>query len=581
MPQSPVESSVESPEETPEFPTREDFAALLEESLSTNEPRGGRIVSGQVTKVEGDWVVVDVGMKTEGRVPLRQFATSERQGALAPGDKVEVYLERVINALGEAVMSHDRVRQERAWGHLETCFTEKKDVEGRIAARIKGGFTVDLDGVSAFLPGSQVDVHPVYDLSEILNTPMAFQILKMDRRRNNIVVSRRCVLETARAAHRSQLVDTLAEGQTHEGVVKNITEYGAFVDLGGMDGLLHVTDMAWRRINHPGEVLKVGEKIMVQVTKIHQETGRISLGMKQLEHDPWEGVGAKYPLGAKVKGLVTKITDYGAFIELEPGVEGLVHVSEMSWVRKHLPPSKIVSTSQEVDVVVLGVDSEKRRVSLGIKQCQENPWEKFARTHEVGSCVEGAVKNVASFGLFVDLGESLSGMIHASDLDWEIPGEEALKGYKKGQILKVCVLEVDVEKEQVSLGLKQLDKAPLASLGEVKVGEVVTCTVVQVREGGIEVSVGEGPLSAFIRREELSQARTGQNPERFAVGQRVDALITKFAPVSCRLELSIRALERREEQEVVAQYGSRDSGASLGDVLAPSLNREADEESES
>ena len=557
-----------------DFPSREDFAALLKESLEANEPRGGRIVSGQVIKVEGDWVVIDVGMKTEGRVPLRQFAGAK--SSLAPGDKVEVYLERVVNALGEAVMSHDRVRQERAWAHLEESFVQKKDVQGMITARIKGGFTVDVDGIAAFLPGSQVDVHPVYDPLQIFNTPMAFQILKMDRRRNNIVVSRRCVLETARAAHRSKLVDTLAEGQTHEGVVKNITEYGAFVDLGGVDGLLHVTDMAWRRINHPGEVLKVGEKIMVQVTKIHEETGRISLGMKQLEHDPWEGVAAKYPQGAKVMGLVTKITDYGAFIELEPGVEGLVHVSEMSWVRKHLPPAKIISTSQEVEVVVLGVDSAKRRVSLGIKQCQENPWEKFERTHKVGCALKGVVKNVASFGLFIDLGDDLSGMVHASDLSWTVSGEEALKGYKKGQILEVCVLDVDVEKEQISLGFKQLEKGFLEKMGDVKVGEAVTCTLTQVRESGVEVILGDGPLSSFIRREELSQVRSGQVPERFAVGQRVDALITKFDPISCKIELSIRALERKEEQEAVKQYGSRDSGASLGDVLAPTLKGEGE-----
>jgi len=557
-------------------PSRDDFTAMLEASFVTQSPQEGNVITGTVVAIENDFVVVDVGLKTEGRISLKEFSMPGVPASIAVGDHVEVYLERVENALGEAVLSRDKARREESWIKLERAFNEQTRVTGVIFGRVKGGFTVDLDGAVAFLPGSQVDVRPMRDVGPLMNQPQPFQILKMDRRRGNIVVSRRAVLEERRAEERTSLVASLQEKQMVEGVVKNITDYGAFVDLGGVDGLLHVTDIAWRRVSHPTEVLSVGQTVNVQIIKINHETQRISLGMKQLQTDPWEGVAAKYPPGAKFTGKVTNVTDYGAFVELEPGVEGLVHVSEMSWVKKNVAPSKIVVPGTDVEVQVLEVDSNKRRISLGLKQTQDNPWEAFMRDHPVGSTIEGEIKSITEFGLFIGLGGEIDGMVHLSDLSWSKSGDEAVKDYEKGQMVSAKVLDVDAEKERVSLGIKQLGDDPIEKAGPagaaLKKNQIVTVTVTEVNDGGIEVQLADG-IKAFIRRSDLARDRNDQRPERFQVGNKVDVLVTQVDKSSRKVSVSIKAREISEEKEAVAQYGSSDSGASLGDILGAALKK--------
>jgi small subunit ribosomal protein S1 len=554
-------------------PSTDDFAAMLEESMLSTSIEEGQVIRGKVVAIENDLAVVDVGLKTEGRIPLKEFRAPGHADEISVGTEVEVYLDRIENALGEAVLSREKARREESWTRLEQSFADGEKVEGVIFGRVKGGFTVDLDGAVAFLPGSQVDIRPVRDIGPLLNTPQPFQVLKMDKRRGNIVVSRRAVLEETRAEQRHELVQNLKEGQIIDGVVKNITDYGAFVDLGGIDGLLHVTDIAWKRVNHPSDVLTIGQTAKVQIIKINPETQRISLGMKQLEADPWDGVEAKYPLEGRFRGTVTNITDYGAFVELEPGVEGLVHVSEMSWTKKNIHPGKIVSTSQEVEVMVLEVDPVKRRISLGLKQCLDNPWTAFAATHPVGSTVEGEVKNTTEFGLFIGLDGDVDGMVHLSDLDWNRPGEQVIGEYHKGTMVKAKVLDIDIDKERISLGIKQLDGDPYEALDRLKRGDIVTCTVKEVRDGGIEVTIGAEGVTSFIRRSDLSRDRSDQRPERFAPGDLVDARVTQIDRSSRKVGLSIKALEIAEEKEAVAQYGSADSGASLGDILGEVLNR--------
>jgi small subunit ribosomal protein S1 len=553
-------------------PSRDDFAALLDESLGGRDFMEGTVVKGQVVGVEKDFAIIDVGLKTEGRVLMKEFTQDDGTLTLKVGDTVEVFLERVENAMGEAVISRDKARREEAWTRLEGVYALNEPVMGSIVGRVKGGFTVDLGGASAFLPGSQVDIRPVRDVGPLMGKEQPFAILKMDRPRGNIVVSRRAILEEARAEQRTELVAQLQEGEVREGVVKNITDYGAFVDLGGIDGLLHVTDMSWKRVNHPSQVLAVGDTVKVQIVKINPDTQRISLGMKQLQSDPWDGVEAKYPVGAKFTGRITNITDYGAFVELEAGVEGLVHVSEMSWTKKNVHPGKIVSTSQEVEVVVLDVDPSKRRVSLGLKQAMANPWDAFLETHPVGSTVEGEVKNATEFGLFIGLENDIDGMVHLSDLDWTAPGEEVITRYQKGEMVKAQVLDVDVEKERISLGIKQLAGDPMAG-DSYRKGQTVTVTVTEVTSGGIEVRLGdeEAPMTAFIRKSDLSRDRADQRPERFAVGDRVDAQVANVDKAARRLSLSIKALEMAEEKEAIEQFGSSDSGASLGDILGAAL----------
>jgi small subunit ribosomal protein S1 len=561
-------------------PTRDEFAALLEESLGDSALAEGSVIKGKVVAIEKDLAVVDVGLKTEGRVPLKEFSLPGQENTIAVGDEVEVYLERVENALGEAVLSREKARREESWVRLEEKFKNNERCEGVIFNRVKGGFTVDLDGAVAFLPGSQVDIRPVRDIGPLMNTPQPFQILKMDRRRGNIVVSRRSILEEARAEQRNEIVAQLAENQVIEGVVKNITDYGAFIDLGGIDGLLHVTDMAWRRVSHPSEIVNVGDSVKVQIIRINPDTQRISLGIKQLEADPWEGVEAKYPIGNRITGTVTNITDYGAFVELESGVEGLIHVSEMSWTKKNIHPGKIVSTSQEVEVQVLEVDPQKRRISLGLKQIQENPWTAFAESHTAGTEVEGAIRNITEFGLFVGLDSGVDGMVHLSDLDWTRSGEEAIQDFKKGDMVKAVVLEADAEKERISLGIKQLGEDPLKGKGGLKKGTRVTCEITEVTDKGLEVKLSDSDMTTFIRRSDLSRERSEQRPERFAVGEKVDGVITQIDAATRKLAISVKALEIVEEKEAVKQYGSTVSGASLGDILGAALDKAKDGDEE-
>ncbi|QFT57700.1 30S ribosomal protein S1 [Sulfitobacter sp. THAF37] len=553
----------------------DEFEALLEESFEMDTPEEGSVVKGKVIAIEAGQAIIDVGYKMEGRVELKEFADPGEAPKIEVGDEVEVFLRQVENSRGEAVISREMARREEAWDRLEKAYAAEERVEGAIFGRVKGGFTVDLGGAVAFLPGSQVDVRPVRDAGPLMGLKQPFQILKMDRRRGNIVVSRRAILEESRAEQRAEVIGNLTEGQNVDGVVKNITEYGAFVDLGGVDGLLHVTDMAWRRVNHPSEILAIGETIKVQVIKINKETHRISLGMKQLQEDPWDLVAAKYPLETVHTGRVTNITDYGAFVELEPGVEGLVHVSEMSWTKKNVHPGKIVSTSQEVEVMVLEIDQAKRRVSLGLKQTMRNPWEVFAETHPEGTEVEGEVKNITEFGLFVGLPGDIDGMVHLSDLSWDQRGEEAIQDYRKGDVVQAVVSEVDVEKERISLSIKGVGGDKFAeAVGGVKRGSIVTVTVTSIEDGGIEVEY-EG-MKSFIRRSDLSRDRAEQRPERFSVGDKVDVRITNVDTKAHRLGVSIKAREIAEEKEAVEQYGSSDSGASLGDILGAALKGDDD-----
>ncbi|KCZ46933.1 30S ribosomal protein S1 [Hyphomonas sp. CY54-11-8] len=552
-------------------PSTDDFASMFESSAAASAMQEGQVVPATVIRIENDAVLVDIGLKTEGRIPLREFSMEDDQPK--SGDIVDVYLDRIENALGDAVLSRDKARREERWIKLEKSFNDNEPVKGAISGRVKGGFTVDLGGVNAFLPGSQVDIRPVRDVGPLMGEVQPFAVLKLDRSRGNIVVSRRAILEESRAEQRAEIVSDMAEGDVRKGIVKNITDYGAFVDLGGIDGLLHVTDMSYKRINHPSQVVEVGQEVEVQIIKINPETQRISLGMKQLGSDPWDGIDVRYPVGARLKGVVTNITDYGAFVELEDGVEGLIHVSEMSWTKKNVHPGKILSTSQEVDVEVLDVDSEKRRISLGLKQTMDNPWSAFLAEHPIGTEIEGEVRGITEFGLFIGLGPDLDGMVHINDISWEQSGDQAIEAYNKGDVVKAKVLDVDVDKERISLGIKQLAGDPMESLntGGVKRGATVTCTVTEITSGGIEVEFGEPAMKSFIRRSDLSRDRADQRPERFAVGDKVDAKVIQVDRGSRRVSLSIKALEIAEEAEAVAQYGSADAGASLGDILGAAL----------
>jgi small subunit ribosomal protein S1 len=557
-------------------PSRDDFAAMLEASPVGRGQIEGKVITARVVGIEHDFVVVDIGLKTEGRIPLREFMLDDVQPVA--GADVDIYLDRVENALGDAVVSRERARREEAWTRLEKVFEQGELVDGVLVGRVKGGFTVDLGGANAFLPGSQVDIRPVRDVQPLMNVKQPFAILKMDRQRGNIVVSRRSVMEQDRAGQRAEIVGQLIEGETREGVVKNITDYGAFVDLGGIDGLLHVTDMSWKRVSHPSQVVNVGDTVKVQIVKINPDTHRISLGMKQLMSDPWDGVDVKYPVDGKFSGIVTNITDYGAFVELEPGVEGLVHVSEMSWTKKNVHPGKIVSSSQEVDVLVLDVDADKRRISLGLKQVMANPWEKFVEDHPVGSLISGEIKNVTEFGLFVGLNSDLDGMVHLSDIAWDVQGEEALARYNKGDTVTAKVLDVDMEKERISLGMKQAEADPLEGT-DLRRGQTVTVEILKIEPMGLEVAFGEGNATkSYIRKGDLSRDRNDQRTDRFAVGDRVDAMITAYDRQTRKISLSIKALQLADEKEAIAQFGSSDSGASLGDILGAALRKSATKE---
>ena len=552
----------------------EDFAALLDAMLGPDTGFAGSVVTGRVLRIDGDFAVLDVGLKSEGRVPLKEFAAPGQKPEVKAGDVYELFVERYEDRDGSIVLSREKARREEAWTTLEKSHQAGIRVNGVIFGRVKGGFTVDLGGAVAFLPGSQVDIRPVRDVMPLMGNAQPFQILKMDRARGNIVVSRRAVLEETRAEQRSELIQGLKEGMILDGVVKNITDYGAFVDLGGVDGLLHVTDIAWRRINHPSEALTIGMPVKVQVVRFNQETQRISLGMKQLMSDPWDGVAIKYPVSGKFAGRVTNITDYGAFVELEPGVEGLVHVSEMSWTKKNVHPGKIVATSEQVDVLILDVDEPKRRISLGLKQAQGNPWEVFQDANPPGSIIEGEIRNITEFGLFIGIAADVDGMVHMSDISWDVQGEQAMAAYQKGQIVKAKVLDVDVEKERISLGIKQLEADPAAEvLDRIRKGDIVNCTVTKVEANGIEVKVEE-ILTGFIRRAELARDRQDQRPEKYAIGEIVEAKIVAVDRAARRLSLTVKGKEVEEEREAMKEFGSVDSGASLGDILGAAIRRQ-------
>ncbi len=557
--------------ETSTKPSTESFAELLDQSFQEMTSIEGSVVSGTVISIEKDMILIDVGLKCEGRVPLREFGNNEDDVKINVGDTVEVYIERLEDINGHAILSREKARREEAWVNLEIALEKQQRVNGIIFGKVKGGFTVDLEGATAFLPGSQVDIRPIKDLGVLMGTPQPFQILKMDRRRGNIVVSRRAVLEDSRAEARTELVANLQEGQVLQGVIKNITDYGAFVDLGGVDGLLHVTDISWKRINHPSEALQVGESVQVKVIKFNDETKRISLGIKQLTEDPWLKVFERFPIGAKMSGIVTNITDYGSFVELEDGIEGLVHVSEMSWTKKNVHPGKIVSTSEKVEVMVLEIDVQKRRISLGIKQCIENPWENYKNTKKIGDEIEGEIRNITEFGLFIALTEDIDGLVHLSDLSWDGNGDEHIKNYIKGSIIKAKILDIDVEKERISLGIKQLTEDVAATeIDNIRKGSTVTCTIAEISENGLEVNVGDN-LKGYIKKSDLSRERADQKTDRYGVGDKVDATVTNIDKKSRKVSLSIKAREIEEEKKAMAEYGSSDSGASLGDILGAAL----------
>ncbi len=559
-----------------EFTTGENFAELFEESVK-EERTEGSVVEGRVISIENDYVTIDVGLKSEGKVPMKEFTGAEDSITVKVGDLIDVYIERLEGQNGMAQLSYEKAVRQRAWKNLEDNFKEGDTVDGTIFGRVKGGFTVDIGGVVAFLPGSQVDIRPIKDITPLLNVKQPFQILKMDHKQGNIVVSRRSILEESRQEARDEMLSNIVEGQTLEGVVKNITDYGAFIDLGSVDGLLHVTDISWSRISHPSEVLTLGQKLNVKVIKYNEETKRISLGIKQLEQNPWQGVAAKYPTGSKHNGKVTNITDYGAFVELEQGIEGLVHVSEISWAKGNAHPSRLLAVGQEVKVQVLDMDTDKHRISLGIKQCEENPWSEFAAKHPEGTIVEGEVRNQVDFGLFVGLSGGVDGLVHISDVSWSESPEEELKKFTSGQKIQVKVLGVDVSKERISLGIKQLDEDPKQeSIKGLQKGAVITCTVSAVREEGIELDY-EGFAGNFIKRNDLARERVEQRPDRFAVGDRVDAKIISIDKNSCKMNLSIKALEVEEQKRAIAEYGSTDSGASLGDILGAALNSSSED----
>ena len=543
----------------------ENFEELLNEQFGS---KGivGTVMKGTVIRVTDDFATIDVGLKSEGRIPLREFG---RNNELKVGDVVEVLVDRYEDKDGNIVLSREKARREEVWQDLEKMMNNNERVNGVIFGRVKGGFTVDLNGAIAFLPGSQIDIRPIKDISPLMGISQPFQILKMDKVRGNIVVSRRVVLEETRSAARAELIDTIKEGAVLEGIVKNLTEYGAFIDLGGVDGLLHVTDISWKRINHPAEVLSLGQTVKVQVIKFNEDTQRISLGMKQLENDPWQAVADKYKVGEIYKGKVTNITDYGAFIELEDGIEGLVHVSEMSWTRKNVHPGKIVSTSEEVDVKVLEVDADKRRISLGIKQCTPNPWAAYIEEHPIGSVIEGKIKNITEFGLFIGLSDEIDGMIHLSDISWEKPGEEAVKDYTKGQTIEAKIIDVDVEKERISLGIKQMSENNIAmTMESLKKGDIVKAVVTGADEKGVQVTV-QG-IAATIKKTELS--KENNNPLNYHEGDILEAKLTSVDRKNTKLGVSVKAYELEEQKKALEEYSNTQSaGSSLGEALGEAL----------
>ena len=545
----------------------ESFANLLEDSLETLDMQAGTIVSGVILDLDNDWVTVHVGLKSEGIISLDEFRTNDGKVDIQIGDEVEVALEAVEDGHGETRISREKARRISTWKMLEEAVETGEFVTGKIHNRVKGGFAVEVDVVKAFLPGSLVDVRPVKEAPDIENTTQDFKVIKLDYKRNNVVLSRKAVLEKNNSEVKVELLKNLDEGQIVKGVVKNITDYGAFVDLGGVDGLLHVTDISWKRINHPSEALQIGQSVQVKVIKFNDETQRISLGIKQLTEDPWVQVFERFPIGSKMTGIVTNITDYGSFVELEDGIEGLVHVSEMSWTKKNVHPGKIVSTSEKVEVMVLEIDVQKRRISLGIKQCVDNPWEEYKSNNKVGETIEGEIRNITEFGLFIGLSEDIDGLVHLSDLSWDGNGDELIKTYSKGTLIKAKILDIDIDKERISLGIKQLTEDVTATeIGNIRKGSTVTCTISNIIDNGLEVNVGDN-LKGFIKKSDLSRERADQKTDRYGVGDKIDAAVINIDKKGRKIALSIKAKEIEEEKKAMAEYGSSDSGASLGDIL--------------
>ena len=546
----------------------ENFSELLEQSLVDFKYKEGQIIKGRVLSIVNDTVVVDVGLKAEGRIPIKEFHSPGEEHGVKVGESYDVYLEKLENKEGEALLSRERARKEESWTNLEKIQNQKEQIMGVITGRVKGGFAVDINGAVAFLPGSQVDLKPVKDISPLINKPQPMIILKMDKLRGNIVVSRRVLLEESRKADRSKLLSDINEGDKLKGTVKNITDYGVFVDLGGMDGLIHVTDLSWERVNHPSEMFSIGEQIEVIVTKYDKENNRISLGLKQLTKDPWENVESLYKVGSKVKSSISSIADYGAFIELEKGVEGLIHTSEMSWVNKNINPNTILKVGEEVEVVILEIDNSKRRISLGLKQCTENPWKTFASSNKDGDIIEGKIKNITDFGIFVGLTNELDGLIHASDISWEDNGEKAILDFKIDQTIKSKILDIDVDKERVSLGIKQLTKG--SNKTEKMISKTVTCVIKKINEDKIFV-IFDDELNGVIKKSNLAKVKTEQNTGRFAVGEKIDAKVLKKISKDGSYELSVKDLEIQEEKEALKEYGSSSSGASIGDIIGAAL----------
>ena len=551
-------------------PSDEDFAKLLE-TVTTSHVKEGSVVKGQVVETTSEVIVVDVGLKNEGRIAVSEFQLIKGQELPKVGDIVDVYVEKVEGRRG-TVLSREKAIREESWVKLERIFEKTENIIGTIFGRVKGGFTVDLDGVVAFLPGSQADVRPIKDPTVFMGIPQPFQILKMDRKLGNIVVSRKAILEESRSEERVKMLANIKEGDVLDGVVKNITDYGAFVDLGSVDGLLHVTDISWSRINHPSEVLSFGQEIKVMVIKFNEETKRISLGMKQLDANPWENITEEFPIGKVMSGKITNIADYGVFIELKDGIEGLVHSSEIAWGKSSQNPKKLLNIGQEVEFVILDVDTERHRISLSIKKCQNNPLVKFAEQNPVGSIIKAPIRNITDFGMFVALDENTDGMIHESDISWENDGVELLKNYNKGDEVECKVLNIDIEKDRVALGIKQLTEEPdqVVVVDTYKKNMVVTCVVISTNNDGVEVSV-DNNATGFIKKIDLSAERSEQKSERFVEGDRIDAKIISIEKSGRRLNLSIKALEIDEREKAIKEYGSTDSGASLGDILGAAL----------
>jgi len=551
----------------------ESFAELFEQSFASQQIRPGAILMGKVVEINEDVVIVSAGLKSESVIPAEQFKNEKGEFEVSVGDEVEVALDAVEDGFGETRLSREKAKRARTWTVLEQAFENEEIVEGMITGRVKGGFTVELELVRAFLPGSLVDVRPVRDPSYLEGKMLEFKVIKLDRKRNNVVVSRRAVVEAEHSVEREELLKNLTEGAVLPGIVKNLTDYGAFVDLGGIDGLLHITDMAWRRVKNPSEVVNVGDEIQVKVLKFDRERNRVSLGLKQLGEDPWQDIARRYPANSRLFGRVTNLADYGAFVEIEDGVEGLVHVSEMDWTNKNVNPSKVVQIGDEIEVMVLEIDEERRRVSLGIKQCMPNPWDEFATSFNKGDTVRGVIKSITDFGIFIGLDGGIDGLVHLSDLSWELPGEEAVRNYRKGEEVEAVVLSIDPERERISLGVKQMDRDPMSAwLAEHPKGSIVKGVVTEVDPKGATVDVGG--LEGYLRASELSRDRVEDARAVLKPGEEIEARFTGLDRKSRQISLSIKAKEAWEEAEAVQSYKKADSktGTSLGDLLKEQIS---------